>query len=316
MRIRPRLSSQASSAWLPLALVAAWSCTPTVPERPTLSIHYLGHSSFVLTFADTLTVLTDYGESEAYGLDSPIYSTGSLEPGLITYSHLHPDHAGGPLPTGAGYRRLSGEEILARGPFQADPSGQSEFSPRPGPPLGTWPKDPLVVLRTGGLVVTALPGHEGGFPGPPDNVGFLFEYGGWKVLHLGDCQGLIDALAGEQKNRGGPTGGEAVISRIRTLYPGHYDVVLLPIGFTSDILEKAAEFAALLDADIIVPMHFWTPGDRDRFLSIMQGRLNRLGRIHEAHRGSGAKVEPYSTSQAHRDGPVMVLGLVPEAWDG
>ena len=38
--------------------------------EPLLRFHYLGHSSFVLRFADGVSVLTDYGKSNAFGLES------------------------------------------------------------------------------------------------------------------------------------------------------------------------------------------------------------------------------------------------------
>jgi len=61
-------------------------------DAPVISIHYLGHSSFFITFGKSITLLTDYGESNAYGLDSPVFDLGDVSPVLVTYSHHHADH--------------------------------------------------------------------------------------------------------------------------------------------------------------------------------------------------------------------------------
>jgi L-ascorbate metabolism protein UlaG (beta-lactamase superfamily) len=61
-------------------------------------VHYLGHAAFLLRLDNGVTVLTDHGESRAYGLDSPIYDIGALRPDVVTRSHDHADHAGRGLP--------------------------------------------------------------------------------------------------------------------------------------------------------------------------------------------------------------------------
>jgi len=60
--------------------------------EPLLRFHYLGHSSFVLRFADGVSVLTDYGKSNAFGLESPIHDLGDLHPDVVLYSHHDEDH--------------------------------------------------------------------------------------------------------------------------------------------------------------------------------------------------------------------------------
>ena len=212
---------------------------------PTAVIHYLGHASFLLEFLDGPTVLTDYGESNAYGLDSPVHSPGERTPDIVTLSHEHADHAGGALP-----------EVI---PVHL--AGNQSY-------------------EGGGLKITPIPTYEGSLEAP-DNTSFLFEYRGLKILHLGDCQGLMVALAEEGA-------GQEIRERIRTLYPDRYDAVLLPIGFVRNILEEAAGFVALLDAARVVPMHYWSPEDRDTFLELMDGRRDTRGRGYRVGVGAGS----------------------------
>jgi hypothetical protein len=52
-------------------------------REPLLRLHYLGHSSFVLRFAGGVSLLTDYGKSNAFGTGSPIYDLGDLHPDVV-----------------------------------------------------------------------------------------------------------------------------------------------------------------------------------------------------------------------------------------
>ena len=65
------------------------------PYKSEVGIHYLGHSSFVLSFDNGVDIVTDYGKENAWlewGWDSPIHSIGDLIPKVMTYSHTHCDH--------------------------------------------------------------------------------------------------------------------------------------------------------------------------------------------------------------------------------
>jgi len=192
-----------------------------------------------MAFPGGPTVLTDYGASNAWGLDSPIYPLGTVRPDVVTRSHDHLDHAGGTLPEGIPHL------LMGEGTFETD-----------------------------GLTVTPIPTFEGPLS-EPDNFSFLFEFGGRRILHLGDCQGLMIAL-GEAESS--PLARDTVEDRIRHLYPERYDLVFLPIGFTRDILAEAAEFVTLLDAGYVIPMHYWSPADRDTFLGLLAGRTDVHGR--------------------------------------
>lgn len=231
---------------------------------PEVSVHYLGHAAFLLTFDDSLQVLTDYGESNAYGLNSPVYPLGDSRPEVVTLSHDHADHAGGRLPPVY-------DTILR---------GQGAY-------------------RRGDLTITPIPTFEADLE-TADNVSFLFEYRGLRILHLGDCQGLMVALG---------SGGLGIRERILGLYPGRYDLVLLPIGFVQDILAEAAEFVTLLDARAVVPMHYWDPADRDAYLDLFEPRTDSRGRSYRTRKEPGAitRMRLGSSSPGH----VEVVGLTP-----
>jgi hypothetical protein len=52
-----------------LAAAGLASACREAGEEGEVVVHYLGHASFLLAFPHGPTVLTDYGESNAYGLD-------------------------------------------------------------------------------------------------------------------------------------------------------------------------------------------------------------------------------------------------------
>lgn len=121
---------------------------------PAIDLHYLGHAAFLLTFANGLTLLTDYGQSRAYGLDSPIYDLSGCQPDIVTCSHHHADHDRGPLFAEA--RQLAGESLSLKG-----------------------------------LTLTAVPVSENSLD---DNYGYLITYEGLTLFHAGDCQGDMVSL--------------------------------------------------------------------------------------------------------------------------
>jgi hypothetical protein len=144
-------------------------------------VHYLGHASFVLEFDNGVTVLTDYGRSRAYGLDSPIFGLGDLKPDIVTYSHRHEDHEGSPLPEGIPHILRDGQRL-------------------------PWK----------GLRIRSIPTYERTLESP-DNFAYEFLYDGFRILHAGDCQGLITNCERSE-----------IQSLIATTYPGHYDLVSPP----------------------------------------------------------------------------------------
>ena len=123
-----------------------------------LQIHYLGHSSFVLRFGSGVSLLTDYGKSNAFGTDSPIYDLGDLQPDVVLYSHHDDDHDRGDEFPGATI--LDGahlhEEVGIDG-VAFEPIKTSEHA-------------------------------------PGDNTSFLILFEELRVIFAGDCQGEIEAV--------------------------------------------------------------------------------------------------------------------------
>ncbi|HNT78251.1 MAG TPA: MBL fold metallo-hydrolase [Anaerolineae bacterium] len=121
------------------------------PAVPGIRIHYLGHAAFILSFDSGVTVLMDYGQSRAYGLDSPIGDLGDFQPTVVTYSHHHADHDRGQ--SFAGAQILNGENLVLEDvTFQAIAVSENAIG---------------------------------------DNVGYLITCHGLTVFHAGDSQGDI-----------------------------------------------------------------------------------------------------------------------------
>lgn len=241
-------------------------CLGAPENKGSVEVDYLGHASFLMTFPNGTTVLTDYGASRAWGLDSPVYPLGGVVPDYATLSHDHLDHGGGVFPEGV--------EVLRLG--------------EPPPDLD-------------GLSITFIPTFERQLS-EADNASVLFKSAGMTILHLGDCQALMVALGQ------GPTRASAT-DRIRQLYPDRYDLVFLPIGFTRDILTEAQLFLSLLDARQVIPMHFWTPTDLDRFLDLFGAGTGTLGREVNVLRVPGSRWTLEKGGEGR--GGQLILGLSP-----
>ena len=119
--------------------------------KPFIKIHYLGHSSFIFSFDNGKTMLIDYGESNAYGLDSPIYGIGSFKPDIVAYTHHDADHDRG--------LAFNNAELVDRRQY-------SKY----------------------GIEIMPVPVTE---RVKNDNCGYLIRYKGLIILHAGDCQGLM-----------------------------------------------------------------------------------------------------------------------------
>jgi L-ascorbate metabolism protein UlaG (beta-lactamase superfamily) len=133
---------------------------------PLLRLHYLGHSSFVLRFANGVSVLTDYGKSNSYGLDSPIHDLGDLHPDVVLYSHHDDDHDRGD--------EFPGATILDGAHLHEE-------------------------VGIDGIVFEPIKTRE---HAPGDNTSFRINFEGLTILFAGDCQGEIEAIdQPEQRER-------------------------------------------------------------------------------------------------------------------
>ena len=125
---------------------------------PLLQVHYLGHSSFVLRFADGVSLLTDYGRSNAFGLDSPIFDLGDLHPDVVLYSHHDHDHDRG--------AEFPGATILDGAHLHEE-------------------------VGIDGIVFEPIKTSE---HAPGDNTSFRISYEELTILFAGDCQGEIETI--------------------------------------------------------------------------------------------------------------------------
>ena len=192
-------------------------------QQPGITLHYLGHSSFLIDFEGEVAVLTDYGKPNAwkeYGYDSPVFSIGGFLPDIATYSHKHEDHYD---PS-----RLNCEitKVL---------TGLEDFNY----------KD---------LRITAVATSEKEI-GKPDNFGYLFEYKGVRIMHMGDCQANIIGI-------------DKKIPRdlFLGIVPDNIDILLFPIEGTEKYPDQAEKFVELTNAKIYIPMHYWTYLYKTEFL--------------------------------------------------
>ena len=131
-------------------------CLNVIRSQPgTVNVHYLGHAAFVMDFND-FTVLTDFGTSYCWGLNSPIYDIGTLLPTVMSYSHYHLDHY--------------------------DESRVPSFVP--------FTIDLLDTLNLMNLWVYPMRTCETN-PEVESNTSFTFNFMGYRILHLGDAQAEI-----------------------------------------------------------------------------------------------------------------------------
>lgn len=136
-----------------------------MPE-PLLRIHYLGHSSFILRFGTGISLLTDYGKSNAYGLDSPIYDLAEFQPDVVLYSHHDDDHDRG--------SEFPGVTILDGAHLHEE-------------------------VGVEGVCFEPIKTRE---HAPGDNTSFRISFDRLTILFAGDCQGEIQAIdQPEQRER-------------------------------------------------------------------------------------------------------------------
>lgn len=139
-------------------------------EKPVIKIHYLGHSSFVLQFDNGITLVTDYGNLNAWfdsGWDSPIYSMNYLVPDIMTFSHLHEDH----------------------------------YNPDRVPDSVCYILTEIDSLTIDGIEIKPVRTCEVNINNE-SNSSYIFKYKGLTLCHLGDAQAQIMNIQNENvKNR-------------------------------------------------------------------------------------------------------------------
>ncbi|MFC2133658.1 MBL fold metallo-hydrolase [Bacteroidota bacterium] len=146
-----------------VSLIIVFICSSCATSTPEIKIHYLGHSAFVLEFDNDVTVVTDYGNENAWaewGWDDPIASLNDLVPDVMTFSHTHHKDHYDPARIPEGVKHiLTGTDTLS----------------------------------IDGLSITPIRVCEADVNNE-DNSAFLFEYKGLTILHLGDAQAQIQNI--------------------------------------------------------------------------------------------------------------------------
>jgi len=195
------------------------SRVPTSQASP-ISLRYLGHSSFYLLASDGSRIVTD-----PYGNYPPFLTfPEGIEADLITISHAHADHTA----TGS----VSGEAIVVREP---------------------------TTTTIGQVKITGYPALHGEYQGTMvPNIIFVFEFGGVKIVHLGELGKIesADTL-------------EAITDA---------DVMLVPVGVVASMShDQIQELIEQTRARTIIPQHFslsaaqrwYELGTVDEFLAAM-----------------------------------------------
>lgn len=166
-----------------------------------MQITWYGHSCFLLTSESGYSILTDPCDPETG------YELNDLVCDAVTISHEHHDHN-----------------------CLAIVAGTPEIIRTPGEHLA------------GGISVKGFTNYHDNEKGAKrgENIVFLYEIDGLKILHLGDLGHMLPD------------------ETIKTI--GDVDVLLAPIGGVFTINAKAAtELADRLNAKVLIPMHYKTP---------------------------------------------------------
>ena len=166
-----------------------------------MQITWYGHSCFLLTSESGYSILTDPCDPETG------YELSDLVCDAVTISHEHHDHN-----------------------CLAIVAGTPEIIRTPGEHFA------------GGISVKGFTNYHDNEKGAKrgENIVFLYEIDGLKILHLGDLGHMLPD------------------ETIKTI--GDVDVLLAPIGGVFTINAKAAtELSDRLNAKVLIPMHYKTP---------------------------------------------------------
>lgn len=181
-----------------------------------MDITWYGLSCFRITERNKTTVITD-PYSEKLGLTP----AGTTKTDVVTVSHEAPGH--------------SDMELIKGNPYVLTTPGEYEI---------------------GGTFITGIPLHSIEGDVGHYNVGYLVNYDGLTVLHVGDLKHVPE---------------QSVVEEL-----GEVNVLLLPVGGGGALSAAAAsEVVALIEPNYIVPMHFALPGltieleNEEKFLKAM-----------------------------------------------
>lgn len=91
------------------------------------------------------------------------------------------------------------------------------------------------------------------------NISYLISYKGFTILHLGDAQGDIVNIANAEEQK-----------LLKAMFPNRLDLLLIPIGWTKDILKEAEATVGFLKPRQVIPMHYWYKHTKEQFLKDLE----------------------------------------------
>ncbi|MFZ4828021.1 MAG: MBL fold metallo-hydrolase [Phototrophicaceae bacterium] len=184
-----------------------------------MEITWYGHSCFRLTERGKTTVITDPYDPTQLG----ITPSGVIKADLVTISHDVPHH-----------NYLQG--VVSKGtPYVLRGAGEYEI---------------------GGTFLTGIPLHHIQDDEVVLNIGYVVQYEGVNVLHLGDL---------------GHVPSTALLQSL-----GDVHVLLVPVGGRNTLsASQASEIITLIEPNYVIPMHYALPNltveldEVERFLKVM-----------------------------------------------
>lgn len=220
MSVRRKGLSRILALILGFLLIAQFP-TQIARAADVLSMEYLGHSAFVLTYGAS-KVLIDPWAPGNMGL--PYYLPFSVADGIsvMTASHDHGDHFYPPAVPGGT-------------PTILGASSAGGFTPLAGPQV------------FGSLTITSVGTKHFPDSAGPDNAAFIYDLPGIRVVHLGDAFGSLAA------------GLDAATVTALTSTP--IDVLMIPVGGADGVsavpFGQLQAAISALNPKVVIPIHPW-----------------------------------------------------------
>ena len=152
-------------------------------------------------------------------------------------------------------------------------------------------------LSIDGLEIVPIRTHELSVK-QADNTSYLFRYKGLKILHLADAQALIKNIEKEE-----------IRTQVKALYPGTYDLVLMTIEGRNKLIPQSEVFIDLLQPARVIPMHYWSPEYKAKFLEHLTTQNEKKGRHYHIEEAEKAT---YVLATSDTATPITVISLNPE----
>ena len=218
----------------------------TITVTPTL--WWLGRAAFVVKFAN----ITFYIDPSLSRAEAPIRGWDVKHADMILATHAHPGHLDGAA-IGAILEGSKAAKVILPKSAADEAHARGIAYPR----MTTTDSDLRVEYFKGNLYgrIYAVPSAhpaldwtaKGGYP----YLGYLIRFGRWTIYHAGDGVNY-DGLA-------------------HRLRPYNVTVALLPVGGKNFSPSDAAQLAADIGANWLVPMHY-EPGEESGFVAHMLGQ--------------------------------------------